>query len=119
MERKALGALALAACLLAGCAGGASGKGGYTPGDYTGSAKGYGGVVTVTVTVDENKVTNVQAVGPDETESIGGAALQPLASAILEKGSAEIDGISGATLTSNAVKEAARAALEQAKQKKS
>ncbi|MCI8473726.1 MAG: FAD-dependent oxidoreductase [Oscillospiraceae bacterium] len=88
--------------------------GGYTPGTYEGSAQGFGGMVTVTLTVDASGVTDVKIAGDSETPAIGGAALETLATQIKEKGAA-IDGVAGATLTSNAVKAAAEAALAKAK----
>ena len=119
MSKRIL-ALALAGCLLLAAVGcgqsdTASGAGIYTPGTYSASERGYCGSVTVTITVDADKITDVQVEGPDETENIGGAALDTLASGILEAQSAEIDGVAGATLTSNAAKTAAAAAIEAAK----
>lgn len=87
----------------------------YTPGTYTGEAEGFGGTVTVELTVDANKITDVKVTGDSETPNIGGAQLENLGKAILEAQSAEIDAASGATVTSTAVKEAAAAALAQAK----
>lgn len=86
----------------------------YTAGTYTGEADGFGGKVTVTITTDANSITEVTAEGPDETETVGGAALEELAGQVLEAQSAEIDGVSGATVTSTAVKEAAASAIAQA-----
>ena len=86
----------------------------YTPGTYEGTAQGFGGTVTAKVTVDANAITDVVLEGPNETESIGGAALADLAEQVKEKG-ADIDGVSGATLTSNAVKEAVGKALAAAR----
>ena len=87
----------------------------YTPGTYEGSAQGYGGTVTVSLTVDANAITDVSIAGERETPSVGGAALEELAKQVKDAQSAEIDGVTGATLTSDAVKEAAAAALAAAK----
>lgn len=87
----------------------------YTPGTYTASAKGFGGDVTVTLTVDSNSITDVSIVGDEETPTVGGAALEELTNQVKEAGSKEIDGVTGATLTSNAVKEAVASALSEAK----
>ena len=117
MSRRIL-ALVLAGCLLlaaVGCGKSDSAAGVYTPGIYSASERGYGGDVTVTITVDADKITDVKVEGPGETESIGGAALETLASSILDAQSAEIDGVAGATLTSDAAKTAAAAAIEAAK----
>ena len=78
-----------------------------TSGTYSASAKGFGGDVTVTITVDGSSVTDVQVNGDDETPAVGGAALETLADQIKEQQSAEIDGVSGATFTSNAARMAA------------
>ncbi len=93
----------------------ASAAGMYTPGTYTGEAEGFGGTVTVTITTDENSITEVAVAGDDETPSVGGAHLEELASMIKDAQSAEIDAIAGATITSDAVKEAAQAAIDAAK----
>lgn len=86
----------------------------YTPGTYTGEAQGYGGSVTVTVTMDANSITDITIEGSDETPAIGGAALDTLAEQIKTSQSNEIDGVSGATITSNAVKAALKQAIDQA-----
>lgn len=86
----------------------------YTPGTYTASARGNGGMVTVTVEVDEASVLSVAAEGPDETKGIGTRALEELPEAIVAANSAEVDTIAGATVTSEAVKLACSAALREA-----
>lgn len=83
----------------------------YTPGTYTGSAQGFGGVIEVTVTVDKNAITDVKAEGLQETEGIGTNALEQLPSKIVEENSADIDIITGATYSSNALISAVNAAL--------
>ena len=85
----------------------------YTPGTYSATATGIG-EVTVTMTFDENSITDVELDLSGETESIGGAAEQDLIDMILDAQSADIDGVSGATVTSNAVKEAAADCIAQA-----
>ena len=104
--------LALTAGLLTACGGGD--KAAYTAGTYTGPAQGYGGEVTVPITVDASSITDVTIEGADETPEVGGAALDTLAESIKTAGSAEIDGVAGATVTSDAVKAAAADALAQA-----
>ncbi len=89
--------------------------GAYTPGTYTGDAQGYGGMVTVEITVDESSITDVKVTGDKETPTVGGAHLEELAEQVKTAQSAEIDGVTGATFTSNAVKEAAQAAIDAAK----
>ena len=87
----------------------------YTPGSYTGEGQGFGGTVSVTITTDKDKITEVVVAGENETPAIGGAQLETLKDQILAAQSAEIDGVSGATLTSGGVKEAAAAAIAAAK----
>ncbi|MBR5207523.1 MAG: FMN-binding protein, partial [Erysipelotrichaceae bacterium] len=87
----------------------------YTAGTYTATAAGFGGDVTVTLTVSETAITAVEIVGDAETAAIGGAALETLATAIKEANSAEVDVVSGATVTSNAVVAAATKAWNEAK----
>lgn len=86
----------------------------YVPGTYEGSAQGYGGEVVVSITVDAERITDVTVAGDQETPAVGGAALEDLAGQIWDNGS-EIDGVAGATVTSNAAKEAAASALAAAK----
>ncbi len=78
----------------------------------TGKAEGFsGGEVTVTLTVDGDKLVKVDIDASTQTEAIGGAAATLLAERMVEANSIEVDGISSATLTSDAVKAAAAAAL--------
>lgn len=86
----------------------------FKAGTYTGEADGFGGKVIVTTTTDAKSVTEVKCEGPEETEAIGVAALEELAEQIKTAGSAEIDGVSGATVTSTAVKDATAKAFESA-----
>ena len=76
-----------------------------------GTAKGFGGDVTVTLTLTDGKITGCTAEGKDETEGVGSTAIDQLPGAIAESGSIAVDGVAGATVTSNAIKEAAAAAL--------
>lgn len=87
---------------------------GYTPGTYEASVQGLGGPVTVTMTMDEASITDVQIVGENETPEIGGAAMEALTAAILDAQGAEVDMIAGATVTSTAVLEAAKDCIAQA-----
>ena len=90
-------------------------EGTFTPGTYTGEGQGFGGIVVVTLTTDSSSITDVKVTGDKETPSVGGIYLETLANQVKLAQSAEIDGISGATLTSNGVKEAAAAAIAAAK----
>ena len=80
----------------------------------TKTAKGFGGDVTVTVTLEGDKITDVKAEGANETAGIGSNAIEQLPAKIVEANSADIDGISGATVTSDAIKTAVKAALAEA-----
>ena len=114
--RKRIAALALASVMalsLFGCgakSNSASSAAGVS-GDFTGTAKGMGGDVTVTLTLTDSKITGCTAEGADETQGIGTLALEQLPGQIAETGSIAVDGVSGATITSDAIKEAAAAAL--------
>ena len=77
----------------------------------TGTGTGFGGDVTVTLTMDGDTITACSIEAPDETESIGGAALDELAEQVVTANGPDIDGVSGATLTSDGVRSAVSAAL--------
>ena len=83
-------------------------------GTYTGKASGFGGEVVATVTVVGGKITACTLVGDKETPAIGGAALETLKAQVEAAGSAAIDGVAGATMTSNGAKTAVADALAQA-----
>ena len=83
-------------------------------GVYTESAQGIFSAVKVQLTVADGAIAECVIDASGETPELGGAAAEPLAASIVEKQSAEIDGVAGATMTSNAVKEAAAAAIARA-----
>ena len=91
----------------------AAGDGSYVPGTYTGEGTGMGKVV-VNVTVDESAITAVEIDGSGETPEIGGAALGTLSDQVMAAQGPEIDGVAGASLTSEAVRTAVAAALAEA-----
>ena len=78
---------------------------------FAASSAGFGGEVVVALTIEDGKIVGAQITGDSETPAIGGAALDPLAEQLIAAGSAEIDGVAGATVTSDAVRTAAAAAL--------
>ena len=80
-------------------------------GDFTGTAKGFGGDVSVTLTLTDGAITGCTAEGKDETQGVGSEAIAKMPGEIAESGSIAVDGVSGATATSTAIKEAAAAAL--------
>ena len=87
----------------------------YTPGTYAASMQGFGGAVEVTIEVDADSILNVKAVGESETTGIGSKAIEELPAAIAAAQGTEVDKVSGATVTSKAVIDAANEALRQAK----
>ena len=112
--KKSVSALAMAAVIavsLFGYGCGTKSTSAGVSGDFTGTAKGMGGDVTVTLTLEDGKITGCTAEGKDETPGIGTLALEQLPTQIAETGSIAVDGVSTATITSNAIKEAAAAAL--------
>ena len=114
--RKSVAALAMAvvvgvSLLGYGCGSKPASTAGGVSGDFIGTAKGMGGDVTVTLTLEDGKITGCTAEGKDETPGIGTLALEQLPAQIAETGSIAVDGVSTATITSNAIKEAAAAAL--------
>lgn len=129
--RRAGSAVLCASVLLAGC--GQSGQqtaattaqttaseaaseeaGKYTPGTYTAEAEGFGGAVKVEVTVDANAVTDVAVTEHSETDGVGTKAIEALPDAIVKANSADVDDVSGATISSSAIKTAVKAALAEA-----
>ena len=109
---------ALAACNAASGSASASTSGAaglYTPGTYEGTAEGISSTVKVTMTFSDNAVTDVVVDTSGETASFGAAAADELREQLLAAGSAEIDGVSGSTITSDAVMKAAKSCYAQAK----
>ena len=108
---------ALAACNAASSstAASAGAAGSYTPGTYTGTAEGISSTVKVTMTFSDSAVTDVVVDTSGETASYGAAAAEELKNQLLNAGSDEIDGVSGSTITSEAVMKAAKSCYAQAK----
>lgn len=107
---------ALAACNAAGSSTAASGAAGtYIPGTYEGTAEGISSTVKVTMTFSDSAVTDVVVDTSGETASFGAAAADQLREQLLAAGSAEIDGVSGSTITSDAVMKAAKSCYAQAR----
>ncbi len=84
-------------------------------GTYTGKGAGMGGAVEVAVTVADGKITGIEVTGHQETPGISDAAITGVPAAIIEAQSVQVDGVTGATLTSNAIKEAVAFALSGSK----
>jgi uncharacterized protein with FMN-binding domain len=77
-----------------------------------GSAQGYGGEVKVTVEVKGDDIVSVEVIGEKETQGVGTNAIEQLPDKIEEADSTDVEVVSGATVTSNAIKEAVDKALE-------
>ncbi|WP_162365999.1 FAD-dependent oxidoreductase [Acerihabitans arboris] len=85
-----------------------------TAGSYSAVEQGIGGDVTVTATVDDaGVIKDIKVDAPKETPELGGQAAPKLAKEIVRNQSLAIDGVTGATVTSNAVLRAAQAAIAQ------
>ena len=81
---------------------------------YTATTKGYGGDITVELTVSGKKITDVKITGAGETPELGGQAIKALPAEIVKAQSADIDVFSGATITSTSIKKAMKDAMTQA-----
>ena len=106
---------ALAACNSASSSTASGAVGQYIPGTYEGTAEGISSTVKVTMTFSDSAVTDVVVDTSGETASFGAAAADELREQLLSAGSAEIDGVSGSTITSDAVMKAAKSCYAQAK----
>ena len=89
---------------LGACAEGATGT-------FEASAKGFGGDVSVAVTLENGVIVSITAEGASETTGVGSRAIETLPGAIVEAGSVDVEAVSGATITSEAIKKAVSEAL--------
>ncbi|MCF0131862.1 MAG: flavocytochrome c [Pseudobutyrivibrio sp.] len=87
---------------------------GVKDGVYTGEAQGFGGSVVATVTISGGKITDIQVTGDSETEGLGSVAVEKIPAKVLASNSLQVDAVSGATISSNAVLDAITAALASA-----
>ena len=114
--RKTLSLLLCIAMLLTVAACGGGGEASQSPSQgaqtLTGTGEGFGGPLTVSVTVDGDTITAVEVTSHNETENVAGAALTDIPAAIVEANSADVDAVSGATITSNAIMYAVKNALD-------
>ena len=82
---------------------------------FTGASdKGMGGTVRVQITVKDGKMTDIKVIKHSETPGIGPEAIAKLTEQALQKQSAQLDTVSGATMTSTAFKEALATAMKKA-----
>lgn len=87
----------------------------FNAGTYEGSAQGYGGEIKATVEVSENKIEKVTIVGEGETQGIGSNAIDKMPDEIVKAQSTKVDGVAGATKSSEAIIKAVNEALDKAK----
>ena len=91
-----------------------SDSGSWKNGTYTETAKGKKGTFVVTVNISDGKISDIQIGDNNETPDLGGVAITKLPTEMLKKQTYEVDAISGATITSNGIKDAVARCLEQA-----
>lgn len=88
----------------------------FTPGEYEASAQGFGGAINVKLTVDEEAITAIEITGAGETPTLGGTAIEQFNEAYVGKADADaVDSVTGATITSDAVKSAGSQRLGRSK----
>ena len=114
MKKLLFAGVLISILVIAGCASGGSTVG-KVSGTGTSSAEGFGGNITVTVTVENGKIIKVEADGPAETAGIGTLALTRIPAQMVQRNSVSVNAVSGATFTSDAIIEAAKAAIDQIK----
>ena len=83
-------------------------------GTYTATAQGFGGDITVDVTLSGGKIADVKIVGDSETPGLGAVAVEKMPAQLLEAQSPDVDGVAGATVSSNAIRAAFGDALAKA-----
>jgi fumarate reductase flavoprotein subunit len=102
--------LAALTLVMVSCASSGGSTGGPS-GTASATAQGFGGPVTVTVTIEKGRITSVEADGPGETQGIGSRAISMLPGAIVAANSVDVDSVAGASFTSEAIKTAAKEAI--------
>ncbi|HEY8362242.1 MAG TPA: FMN-binding protein [Tissierellaceae bacterium] len=117
---KVVAALSVAAILASGCSkstntGSSNGPATYKAGTYTATSQGNNGEVKVEVVFTDDKIDSITIVEHQETPGLGDAAMEKLISDILDKQSADVDVVSGATNSSNALINAVKDCMNQAK----
>lgn len=115
MNYKKLSTLLLCGMMLVGCSAKKeeSSTGVYTPGTYSATSSGRNGDVTVNLTVDANKITDL-STDHEETSGIGDVAIEELTTFVLENQAIPSDTVTGATISSKAFIEALTSAIEEA-----
>ena len=105
--RETVLAVVLTVLVLVSCSGGKKAI-------YTAKTSGYGGEISVELTVVKDKITAVKITGDKETAGVGSMAVEQLPAAILKAQSYDVDSVSGATISSTSIKKAAKEAMVQA-----
>lgn len=90
------------------------GANGYVAGEYIGSANGNNGPIKVKVTFSETEIISVEVITHGETVGICEPAIEQIPAAIVSAQDYDVDGISGATMTSDGIMKAVKDAMEQA-----
>ncbi len=108
--KKIFSCMLIVALLLSTCALAAA----YTAGQYTVTVPGHNGDITLTVTTSEDAITGVKVVSHSETQNLGDTAMDAVIAQIIEKNSVEVDVVANATVSSQAVIDAVKVALERA-----
>lgn len=88
----------------------------WTDGTYTAQANGYAGSFTVTVTIADGRIANIEADDNDETPQYGGEALKSMIPEMIDNQTYDVDSVSGATHTSSGLRAAVAQCLEEASQ---
>ena len=86
----------------------------FVAGTYEGTAKGFGGEIKATIKLSDSKIEEIVVVGDKETPTIGGVAIESMPQDMLAKQIVNVDIVSGATVSSNAILEAVTAAFASA-----
>ena len=112
--KKSFTALLAASLMLAGCASSAGSTANASSKTFTGSSTGMQGPVTVTLSVDGGKITNVELTEISETPSVASVAMERIPQQIVEHQTTTLDTVTGATFASNAIMRAASEAAKAA-----
>jgi fumarate reductase flavoprotein subunit len=124
MTKKLLGMFLITGLLMIGCfvendpfegevsEGYTDNNGGAFTGMVEGTDQGFGGVVTVSLTLEDGYITQARVTGPNETEGFGNLAIAQAPAIIVSKNSVELDTLGGASYTTRAIKGAGQKALE-------
>lgn len=115
--KKMIYAIMIVLCMMVSLAGCSGSSGIYEAGTYTASAEGYGGDVSVEVEFDKDSIVSVTVTDQNETVGIGDRAIEELPSKMVETQTWEVDGITSATVSCDAIKAAVKDCINQAKSK--